>query len=140
MDTAAMTRPSRLLLALGAVALLAGPVAAQSGRISVEIDQAQRVQLRGPAGSVIVGNKEIADVTVVDANTLYITGRGYGVTEVVAVDPIGRTVFQSQVVVTAGDGSGRVRVWRGAQSTEMACASSCSPSVRGSDGPAPAGE
>lgn len=135
-----MTRTHRLLLALGAAALLAGPGAAlaQSGRISVEIDQAQRVQLRGPAGSVIVGNPEIADVTVVDANTLYITGKGYGVTEVVAVDPIGRTVFQSQVVVTAGDGAGRVRMWRGAQSTEMACASSCSPSVRGTSGPAPA--
>ena len=137
-----MTRTHRLLLALGAAALLAGPglAAAQSARISVEIDQAQRVQLSGPAGSVIVGNPEIADVTVVDANTLYITGKGYGVTEVVAVDQIGRTVFQSQVVVTAGDGAGRVRVWRGAQSTEMACASSCSPSVRGTSGPAPTAE
>ena len=135
-----MTRSHRLLLALGAAALLAGPglAVAQSARISVEIDQAQRVQLSGPAGSVIVGNPEIADVTVVDANTLYITGKGYGVTEVVAVDPIGRTVFQSQIVVTAGDGAGRVRVWRGAQSTEMACAASCSPSVRGTSGPAPA--
>ena len=135
-----MTRTHRLLLALGATALLAGPAVAQSARISVEIDQAQRVQLSGPAGSVIVGNPEIADVTVVDANTLYITGKGYGVTEVVAVDPIGRTVFQSQVVVTAGEGAGRVRVWRGAQSTEMACAASCSPSVRGTTGPAPAAE
>jgi len=137
-----MTRTHRLLLALGATALLAGPglAVAQSGRISVEIDQAQRVQLSGPAGSVIVGNPAIADVTVVDANTLYITGKGYGVTEVVAVDQIGRTVFQSQVVVTAGEGAGRVRVWRGAQSTEMACAASCSPSVRGTTGPAPAAE
>jgi Flp pilus assembly secretin CpaC len=142
MDTVAMTRIPRLFLAFGAAALLAGPGAAiaQSGRISVEIDQAQRVQLRGPAGSVIVGNPEIADVTVVDANTLYITGKGYGVTEVVAVDPIGRTVFQSQVVVTAGDGAGRVRMWRGAQATEMACANACSPSVRGTSGPAPASE
>ena len=137
-----MTRTHHLLLALGATALLAGPglAIAQSARISVEIDQAQRVQLSGPAGSVIVGNPEIADVTVVDANSLYITGKGYGVTEVVAVDPIGRTVFQSQVVVTAGEGAGRVRVWRGAQSTEMACAASCSPSVRGTTGPAPAVE
>ena len=138
-----MTRIHRLLLALGATALLAGPglAVAQSARISVEIDQAQRVQLSGPAGSVIVGNPEIADVTVVDANTLYITGKGYGVTEVVAVDPIGRTVFQSQVVVTAGDGAGRVRIWRGAQATEMACAASCSASVRGTSGPpAPAAE
>jgi len=136
----AMTRSARLLAALASVAVLALPGSglAQSARISVEIDQAQRVQLRGPAGSVIVGNPEIADVTVVDSNTLYITGKGYGVTEIVAVDSIGRTVFQSEVVVTAGSGSGRVRIWRGAQATEMACAASCSPSVRGTSGPAPA--
>jgi len=105
--------------------------------MNVEIDQAQRVQLRGPAGSVIVGNPAIADVTVVDANTLYITGKGYGVTEIVAVDAIGRTVFQSQIVVTDGAGSGRVRIWRAGQATEMACAASCSPSVRSADAEAP---
>lgn len=116
---------------LAAAALLAVPAAAaaQSRPLNVDIDQSTRVQLRAPAGSVIVGNPLIADVTVVDANTLFITGKGYGVTEVVAVDVLGRTVFQSQVVVTAGD-SGRVRVWRGAQPTEMACASTCSPSIR----------
>jgi Flp pilus assembly secretin CpaC len=138
LEVVAMIHPLRLAAAVAAAAVLAAPsmVTAQSASLNVEIDQARRVQLRAPAGSVIVGNPEIADVTVVDANTLYITGKGYGVTEVVAVDAIGRTVFQSQVIVTAGDGGGRVRVWRGATATEMACASSCSPSVRGTSGPA----
>jgi Flp pilus assembly secretin CpaC len=137
-----MTRsasPARLIAALASTAVLFSPAigTAQSSSLNVEIDQTQRVQLRGPAGSVIVGNPAIADVTVVDANTLYITGKGNGVTEIVAVDTIGRTVFQSQVVVTDGAGSGRVRVWRGGQATEMACASSCSPSLRGTNGTAP---
>ncbi|MNQ82658.1 hypothetical protein D3C85_977130 [compost metagenome] len=66
---------------------------------------------------------------MVDANTLFITGKGYGVTEVIAVDALGRPLFQSQVVVSAGS-NGSVRVWRGGQATEMACGSSCSPSVR----------
>ena len=137
-----MIRPipyaARLGAALASIAVLAVPAAgvAQTARLSVEIDQAARVQLRGAAGSVIVGNPLIADVTVVDANTLYITGKGYGVTEIVAVDSIGRTVFQSEVVVTDGSGGGRVRVWRGGQATEMACAASCSPSVRGTSGAA----
>lgn len=137
-----MTRsafPVRLGAVLASAAVLFSPTVgtAQSGSLNVEIDQTQRVQLRGPAGSVIVGNPAIADVTVVDANTLYITGKGNGVTEIVAVDTIGRTVFQSQIVVTDGAGAGRVRVWRGGQATEMACASSCSPSVRGTSGTAP---
>ena len=121
-------------LAVGAVSALAAlsaavAVQAQSRPLNVEIDHATRVQLRAPAGSVIVANPRIADVTVVDANTLFITGKGYGVTDIVAVDALGRPLFQSQVVVSAGS-TGSVRVWRGAQATEMTCAASCAPSVR----------
>lgn len=124
--------------ALGLAVMTAPLVAtAQSAPLNVEIDQAMRVPLRAAAGSVIVGNPLIADVTVVDSNTLYITGKGYGITEIVAVDAIGRTVFQRQVVVSDGAGSGRVRVWRGGQATEMACGSSCSPTLRGPTGSAP---
>lgn len=110
--------------------------AAQSAPLNVEIDRAARVQLHGAASSVIVGNPQIADVTVVDANTLYITGKGYGVTEVVAVDAIGRTLFQREIAVVGGSG-GTVRVWRGARVTEMACGSSCAPSIRSAAPDAP---
>lgn len=121
----------RLTLALMAAALVAAPLAAQAqtSAMNVEIDRSARVQLRGAAASVIVANPAIADVTVVDADTLFIVGKGYGVTEVVAVDGVGRTLFQREVVVTGGS-TGSVRVWRGAQVTEMACGSSCAPSVR----------
>ncbi|WP_125256279.1 pilus assembly protein N-terminal domain-containing protein [Brevundimonas fluminis] len=120
-----------LLIAAGLLlaAAVPGAAQAQSQALNVEIDQSARIQLRGQAGSVIVGNPQIADVTVVDANTLFVTGKGYGVTEVVVVDGLGRTLFQSQVIVAGGD-VGRVRVWRGAQVTEMACAASCAPTLR----------
>ena len=118
------------LLAAALLTCVAAPVMAQSRAVNVEIDRSARVALRAPAASVIVGNPAIADVTVVDANTLFVTGKGYGVTEIVAVDPIGRTVFQSQIVVTAGSNNA-VRVWRGGRATEMACAgASCAPSIR----------
>lgn len=133
---------SRLAFAILAAALVATPLAAagsaqaqtqaqsgSGGALNVEIDRSARVQLRGAASSVIVGNPQIADVTVVDANTLFIVGKGYGVTEVVAVDGVGRTLFQREIVVTGGS-TGSVRVWRGAQATEMACGASCAPSVR----------
>lgn len=126
-----------MLLPLLAAALMilpsmAGDAEAQDGRsraIAVEIDHSLRVQLRGSAASVIVGNPAIADVTIVDSGTLFITGRGYGVSQVTAVDSIGRTLFQGEVVVTAPT-TGHVRVWRGASATDMACASTCAPSVR----------
>ncbi|MGH7020951.1 MAG: pilus assembly protein N-terminal domain-containing protein [Brevundimonas sp.] len=118
----------------GGVASVASAALAQARPLNIEIDSATRVQLRAPAGSVIVANPRIADVTVVDANTLFITGKGYGVTEVVAVDALGRPLFQSQIVVSAGS-TGAVRVWRGGEATDMACGSSCSPSVRSASAP-----
>lgn len=116
--------------------LFAGSVPAQAqdtSRLSVQIDSIQRVQLGGAVSAVIVGNPSIADVTVVDQNTLFVTGKGYGVTEVVAVDAIGRTIFQRQIVVTGGS-SGSVRMWRGARKTELACAGSCEATIRSSGG------
>lgn len=124
-----MSRRLALLAPALAAALFAGSVQAQSSPVSLAVDGVQRISLRGAAASVIVANPQIADVTVSDANTLFITGKGYGVTEVVAVDAIGRTLFQNRVVVTGGQ-AGSVRLWRGAQATEMVCASSCAPSVR----------
>jgi Flp pilus assembly secretin CpaC len=118
----------------GLVAGIASVALAQARPLNIEIDSATRVQLRGAASSVIVANPRIADVTVVDANTLFITGKGYGVTDVVAVDALGRALFQSQIVVSAGS-TGAVRVWRGGDATDMACGASCSPSVRSSSAP-----
>ena len=140
-----MHRPS-LMLMLAALVAAPLPASAQTGyqtgslagALNVEIDRSARVQLNGPASSVIVGNPAIADVTVLDANTLFIVGKGYGVTEVVAVDGVGRTLFQREVIVTGGS-TGTVRVWRGAQATEMACGSSCSPSVRKTEGASASG-
>ncbi|MBU1346054.1 MAG: pilus assembly protein N-terminal domain-containing protein [Alphaproteobacteria bacterium] len=128
--SAPLTRLRLVLLATGAlVAAGAAQAQAQSQSLNVEIDRSTRVSLAGSAASVIVGNPEIADVTVVDANTLFVTGKGYGVTEVIAVDGVGRTLFQGEIVVTGGS-TGSVRVWRGAQATELACAASCSASIR----------
>ena len=115
----------------GAVLLLSAGIA-QAQSLNVEIDRSARIGLRGAAASVIVGNPAIADVTVVDANTLFVTGKGYGVTEVIAVDGVGRTIYQGEIVVTGGS-TGSVRVWRGAQATEMVCGASCSPSIRNAE-------
>lgn len=130
---------SRIPSFLIAAVLVASPFAAnaQDGALNVEIDRSARVQLRGAAASIIVGNPQIADVSLVDANTMFIVGKGYGVTEVVAVDGVGRTLFKREIVVTGGS-TGSVRVWRGAQATEMACGASCTPSVRSSSSSAAA--
>lgn len=123
------------LAALVALALISAPLAAsaQSRPLSVEVDHTARINLRGAAAAVVVGNPQIADVTVVDANTLFVSGRGFGTTEVVVLDALGRTIYQSEVVVSAPS-AGQVRVWRGGTVTDMACGATCAPSTNGAGG------
>jgi Flp pilus assembly secretin CpaC len=126
----------RLLIACMAAAAIASPALAAPST-NVAIDHTTRINLRGAAASVIVGNPAVADVTVVDERTLFLSGRGYGVTEVTVLDPLGRTIWSSEVVVTAPT-QGAVSVYRGSQVTEMACAQSCSTSARSAARPTPA--
>lgn len=127
---------SRLAAGL-AFALLAAPLAAyaQSAPLSVEVDHTSRINLRGAAASVVVGNPQIADVTVVDAHTLFVSGRGFGSTEIVVLDAMGRTIYQSEVVVSAPT-TGQVRIWRGAAVTDMSCSATCAPAIRSDGGSA----
>lgn len=74
------------LLCVGLPIVLGATAAtAQSRQLEVPIHQAARVQLGAAAGSVIVANPAIADVAVTDARTLFITGKAYGVTEVLSL-------------------------------------------------------
>ena len=93
----------RIAAALLALAVLApAPAAlAQSRPLSVEVDHVARLNLNGSAASVIIGNPQIADVTVVDAQTLFVSGRAYGVTEIVVLDAAGRSIYQGEVVVSS---------------------------------------
>lgn len=126
----------RLFIAALAAAAIASPALAGNST-SVAIDHTTRINLRSPAASVIVGNPAIADVTVVDERTLFLSGRGYGVTEVTVLDPLGRTIWSGEVVVTAPT-QGAVSVYRGSAVTEMACAQSCSATARSAARPAAA--
>jgi len=120
-------------LAFGA-ALLAGLPAA-AAPVVVPIDQSIRLNVPGAAYSVLVGSPAIADVTVVDSRTLYITGRAYGATDVVVLDRSGSTLFRGDVVVSAPE-VGRVSVYRGAARTDLACAPRCQVSARSGGGDA----
>lgn len=122
---ARMTRalPLALLLALTA----ASPLAAET--LTVAIDHSMRLPVAGGAASVVVGNPQVADVTVVDSHTVYVSGRGYGETDVVVLDGAGRTLFSGDIMVGAPN-TGRVSVYRGSARTDLACAPGCAVSFR----------
>lgn len=120
-----MTR--KLALALLASAVCVGAASAQT--LVVPIDHSTRLNVSGSAASVVVGNPQVADVTVVDSHTVFVSGRGFGETDVVVLDGAGRTLYSGEILVGSPN-SGRVSVYRGQAKTDMACAPGCEVSFR----------
>ena len=124
-----------------AICALAGSADAMV-RLAVYVDHSARLPVASPIGSVIVGDPAVADVLVTDRHTVYVQGKSYGMTEVVVLDPEGRTLWSGDVAVTPSD-LGRVSVVRGPSGgqgggaavpmgiTEMTCAGYCTQSAHG---------
>jgi hypothetical protein len=104
--------------------LTVGPVAAVAAGLTVPVDQSRRLPINGAAASIVVGNDDIAAVKAVDTRTLMVVGKRQGVTNVVVLDAGGRTLFDGEIVVSANT-SAMVTVFRGAQSSQYACAPYC---------------
>jgi Flp pilus assembly secretin CpaC len=108
--------------------MLAGPLAvvtrpAKALAIMVPINHATRINVRGVAASVVIGNPSIASVTVVDTHTLYVMGRGAGSTNVVVLDRSGRTLFTQDVTVSAA--GSHISLYRGQKRTQVSCSYGC---------------
>jgi Flp pilus assembly secretin CpaC len=110
--------------ALGVVAGLSGflsvaPIAFAAD-IEVPLDQVRVLTFQAPVKTVFVGNPVIADVTVIDPMHVFILGKNFGTTNVVALDSMGRESMNEQVTVLARPGS-TVTVQRGASKMTLNC-------------------
>lgn len=103
-------------------ALAASPLQAEA--IRVFVDQARVVKLARPADTIIVGNPEIADAAVQDASTVVLTGRGFGVTNIVILDRAGAPIVDEQVVVSRS-AANAVNVYRRAELQALSCSPQC---------------
>jgi Flp pilus assembly secretin CpaC len=119
-----------LMKSLGAAAFAcvllasAGAAKAADGGIEVEVNQAKIVKLAQPADTIVIGNPLIADASVQDASTIVLTGKGFGVTNLVVLDKEGNPIVDEQVVVSRNfDRS--VRIYRRAQVQTLSCTPFC---------------
>ncbi|MFN3609653.1 MAG: pilus assembly protein N-terminal domain-containing protein, partial [Hyphomonas sp.] len=90
------------LLALASL-FLAG--AAQAQQLSVEASKTVPVRLSGSAASIVIGNKNIADVAVHDDRLIFVTGKSYGTTNLLVFNKAGQEVYNTEIVVTANSTS-----------------------------------
>lgn len=131
-------RRARGIAALGFLAAgLAMSVAASAGTaddtVAVVVDQAKVVKLPEKVATIVVGNPLIADVSIQPGGLMVITGKGYGVTNVVALDRAGSPLMERKVLVK-GAYDGTVVVYRGIERETYSCAPFCEPRVTLGDG------
>lgn len=115
-----MRHSTRLAFAtalLGSVAS-SGALAAE---LSVPMDEVRMVEFGKPVSTVYVGNPAIADVTVIDSRHVFLLGRNFGSTNLIALGQDGRQVANTHVTVFNRGGS-TVTVQRGPNSVTYACA------------------
>ncbi len=117
------------LPAVLAVAIaFAATTAKAADTIEVVLDQAKILQLPPNTSTIIVGNPVVADITMLRGNKqMVLTGKGYGETNMIALDAGGNAIGESVVRVT-GSSHGLI-VQRGATRETYSCAPRCQPTI-----------
>ena len=88
------------------------------------LDQATIVKLPERVATIVVGNPLIADVTIQAGGMMIVTGKGYGVTNIIALDRSG-AVLMDRAIQVLGPQANVVVVYRGVNRESYSCAPIC---------------
>ena len=131
----ATRRAAFLLATLLSIATLA-PVAAdaQEAPISVKANMARILRISAPAATVIIGNPGVADVTIQDPQTLVLTGKSFGSTNLIVLDTQGNPIADTIIEVVASSAD-VMTVYQGGARTSLSCLPVCQPTLMLGDDP-----
>ncbi len=114
--------------ALFAVLVAFPMTAAAADDLIVRYDQSELLRLPRAASEVIVGNPSIADVALQDGNLLIVTGKTFGITNIIALDAA-KNVIQDQRVMVERDDRKVVNLHKGSTRFTYACTPNCEPTL-----------
>jgi Flp pilus assembly secretin CpaC len=121
----AYRRPTHVFARI-AVLLAAMAVAPAHGAdaITVALDQATITKLPERVATIVIGNPLIADVTLQSGGLLVVTGKGYGSTNLIALDRAGAILTERNIEVVSPQDN-IVIVYRGTSRESYTCAPDC---------------
>jgi hypothetical protein len=123
------TSPVRGLIVALAMAVLAWPAAANAEDLVIKYDQSQLLHLARPASEVIIGNPAIAEVSVQAGNLLVVTGRTFGITNLIVLDAEHSVISEKRVLVKRDDDK-VVNLQRGTEGRQSYnCTPQCNPQI-----------
>jgi Flp pilus assembly secretin CpaC len=114
----------RVLLAASLAFLAPSPVFAAG--LAIAMDEVRTVTFNAPVATVYVGNPAIADINMIDARHAFVIGKGFGSTNIVALDADGKQVSNTAVAVlsAASDKQSTLVLNRGTQRVTYSCTAS----------------
>jgi len=107
----------------------AAPQETPGDSVLVLVDHAKVVRLPEKARTVIVGNPAIADVALQRNGVMVVTGKSFGVTNLIALDSSGTLLAESLVRVSAASDA-VLTVQRGMERESYSCTPVCQPSLQ----------
>ena len=117
----------RILLVAALFPALVAPAAAQNrnsaSTVTIAVDQAQVMKLPDGVATLVLGNPLIADVSVQSGGMAVLTGKGYGVTNLLVLDRAGELLEQKTIQVQGVRDS--VVVYRGVERESYSCTPKC---------------
>lgn len=102
--------------------------------ISVRVDQARIEKLPEHATTLVVGNPLIADVSLQQGGLMVLTGKGFGTTNLIALDKNG-AVLSEQIIEVKGPSDSVVVVYRGTARETYSCTPACERRITLGDSP-----
>lgn len=126
-----------LCLSLGSG--MATPAMAADAPINVNVNMARILRINASAATVIVGNPGIADVTIQDPQTLILTGKSYGQTNLIVLDKAGNPIADTMIEVVQMQ-AGVMTVYQGQARTSLSCAPVCQNIIMMGDDPGFSGQ
>src|SRR5215813_13145618 len=118
-----------------ATSLVMTPPAQAADVMTINLDQAEILQLPDRVATIVIGNPLIADATLQAGGILVVTGKGYGATNLVALDRAGRVLMSHTVQVLGAGTEDMVVVYKGVERETYSCASDCERRITLGDAP-----
>jgi Flp pilus assembly secretin CpaC len=105
-----------------------GVTPAAADDLIVKYDQSQILRMPGKVSEFIIGNPTIADVSIQSADMLVVTGKSFGITNVIALDAERNVIKEARVIVVR-DQVRVVNVQKAGKRESYNCTPQCNPSL-----------
>jgi putative type II/III system pilus formation protein len=113
---------------LACMIAFASIASAKAESVDIVLDRANLLKLPEKVATIVIGNPSVADGSLQAGGFLVVTGKGYGTTNLIALDARGNALTEYTLNVSAPK-EGRVTIYRGVERETWSCVPNCERSI-----------